>query len=208
MIVPNILSPREEQIVELSSQGLTDKEIAVRLQISIGTLNTYWTRARRKLRGTSRTELAASVERMKSQDAIGKLEAENQQLRRELAVTHEIADEERNAVLELIDEGVVIIDADGMIRSFSPGAESLLGYAEKDVVGTALSLLMPEPDAQRHQVFVDRHVATGRSRILGMGREVHAVHQNGQLIRVWVEVKKIFVGGEWLFVGVMRAGEL
>jgi hypothetical protein len=41
-----------------------------------------------------------------------------------------------------------------------------------------------------------------------MGREVHAVHQNGQLIRVWVEVKKIFVGGEWLFVGVMRAGEL
>ncbi len=49
-----LLTAREAQLVVLSSEGLTDKEIARELRISPGTVITIWSRMRAKLGITSR----------------------------------------------------------------------------------------------------------------------------------------------------------
>jgi len=54
-----LLSHRERSVVELAASGLSDKEIALELQISKGTLTTYWARIRRKCPAKSRSELVA-----------------------------------------------------------------------------------------------------------------------------------------------------
>lgn len=51
------LSTREQEVLRLSSQGLTDKEIADRLDVSLGTIHTYWTRIRGKSNGRTRAEI-------------------------------------------------------------------------------------------------------------------------------------------------------
>lgn len=53
------LSDRERQIVRLGAKGLTDKEIADRLAVSITTVRTYWIRLRRKLGASNRAQAIA-----------------------------------------------------------------------------------------------------------------------------------------------------
>ena len=57
----NDLSFREEEIVDLAIEGLTNDAIAMKLGISVGTVNTYWLRIRMKVGGLSRTDTVVKV---------------------------------------------------------------------------------------------------------------------------------------------------
>ena len=57
------LTPRERGVVMLSANGLTDKEIAAKLEISVPTVRSYWVRVRNKAGVHGRTEAAAIVVR-------------------------------------------------------------------------------------------------------------------------------------------------
>jgi DNA-binding CsgD family transcriptional regulator len=55
------LSPREQEIIELCIQGLTNDAIANQLGLSIGTVNTYWLRIRMKVGGSARTDTVVRI---------------------------------------------------------------------------------------------------------------------------------------------------
>ena len=55
------LSPREEEIVQLCAEGLTNDGIAHRLGISVATVNTYWLRIKLKVGGLARTDTVVRV---------------------------------------------------------------------------------------------------------------------------------------------------
>jgi DNA-binding CsgD family transcriptional regulator len=55
------LSDREKEVLSLAADGLTDKEIALRLSIATKTVRTYWDRMRQKLSATSRTQVIAKA---------------------------------------------------------------------------------------------------------------------------------------------------
>jgi len=57
------LTPSEEQVVLLVSDGLTNREIAARLFVSIDTVKTHVSHAFAKLGVANRTELAAVASR-------------------------------------------------------------------------------------------------------------------------------------------------
>ncbi|MEX2244725.1 MAG: LuxR C-terminal-related transcriptional regulator [Fimbriimonadaceae bacterium] len=55
------LSLRESEIVEQAINGLTNEGIAHKLELSVGTVNTYWLRIRMKVGGLGRTDTVAKV---------------------------------------------------------------------------------------------------------------------------------------------------
>ena len=55
-----------------------------------------------------------------------------------------------NSLLATVPDAMVIIDEVGTILSFSVAAEKMFGYAESEVVGENVSMLMPSPDRERH----------------------------------------------------------
>lgn len=55
------LSEREEAVLSLCSAGLTDKEVAASLQISIYTVRTYWDRIKEKAGAATRMEASSRI---------------------------------------------------------------------------------------------------------------------------------------------------
>jgi DNA-binding CsgD family transcriptional regulator len=55
------LSRREDEIVGLAIEGLTNEAIAHQLSLSVGTVNTYWSRVRLKVGGVARTDTVAKI---------------------------------------------------------------------------------------------------------------------------------------------------
>ena len=64
------LSPREAEIVELAIVGLTNEAIAIKLDLSVGTVNTYWLRIRLKVGGLGRTDSVARVIKERAERAL------------------------------------------------------------------------------------------------------------------------------------------
>ncbi len=57
------LSPREHELLELASEGLTTSEIAARLYLSPNTVKTYWQRLYEKLGASDRASAVAEAAR-------------------------------------------------------------------------------------------------------------------------------------------------
>ncbi len=64
------LSSREEEIVQLCVDGLTNDAIAHRLNISIGTVNTYWLRIKLKAGGLGKTDTVVRIIKERSDKAL------------------------------------------------------------------------------------------------------------------------------------------
>ena len=64
------LSPREQEIIELCVQGLTNQAIAAKLGLSLGTVNTYWLRIRMKVGGSARTDTVVRVIKQQAEEAL------------------------------------------------------------------------------------------------------------------------------------------
>src|SRR5689334_7413082 len=74
------LSPRETEIVELAIQGLTNEGIAHKLDLSVGTVNTYWLRIRLKVGGVGRTDTVAKIIRDRAEIALREANVDRESL--------------------------------------------------------------------------------------------------------------------------------
>src|SRR5580700_9405185 len=80
------LSPREEEIVELCVEGLTNDAIATRLGLSVGTVNTYWLRIKLKVGGLGRTDTVVKVIKERAERALREANVERKELSEIVAV--------------------------------------------------------------------------------------------------------------------------
>jgi two-component system, LuxR family, sensor kinase FixL len=112
--------------------------------------------------------------------------------------------ERLDAILNTTADGVIVIDATGVVESFNPAAERLFGYPVAEVVGRNVSLLMPSPHHEEHDNYLHRYITTGEARIIGIGREVTGRRRDGTLFPVHLAVGEMWVGGERKFTGLLH----
>ena len=112
--------------------------------------------------------------------------------------------ERLDAILNTTTDGIIVIDANGNIEAFNRGAEHLFGYPESEVTGRNVSLLMPSPDHEEHDRYLERYLRTGEARIIGIGREVTGRRRDGTLFPVHLSVGEMRIGGERKFTGMLR----
>lgn len=108
------------------------------------------------------------------------------------------------AIVETAVDGIVTINAQGMILSFNPAASHIFGYLSEEALGSSISLLMPEGDASAHGHHVAHYLETGEKRIIGLGREVAAKRKDGTIFPMELSVSHVREGEMDLFVGIMR----
>lgn len=101
-------------------------------------------------------------------------------------------------------DGIITIEASGIVQSFNPAAESIFGYSAEEVIGCNVSMLMPSPHDSLHDSYIRRYVETGKATIIGIGREVPARRKDGTEFPCDLSVSETQVGDTIQFVGILR----
>ena len=114
----------------------------------------------------------------------------------------------RAALLAAMDEtsfdAIITIDAKGLIQSFNPAAERLFGYAQAEVMGCNVKMLMPTHFRVQHDRYISNYLETGVKRIIGIGRVVAGEKKDGAIFPLELSVGESRIDGEPIFVGFIR----
>jgi two-component system sensor kinase FixL len=108
------------------------------------------------------------------------------------------------AILENAADAVVTIDQQGIIDSVNPATERLFGYAQDELLGRNVNILMPAPWREEHDGYIRNYCRTGVARIIGVGREVAGQRKDGSTFPLHLAVSEAWLGNRRLFTGIVR----
>ena len=117
-----------------------------------------------------------------------------------------LADKETRirAIFDNVDDGIIVINASGVIESVNPGAERVFGYPADELIGQDVSMLMPDGSRTQPGKHIERYFKSGRSTVIGAVREVIAQRKGGALFPMDLRVTAMRIGDTDLFIGTMR----
>ena len=108
------------------------------------------------------------------------------------------------SILETVPDAMIVIDERGYILSFSAAAERMFGFKEEELLGENVSVLMPSPDRERHDGYLQRYLKTGERRIIGIGRVLTARHRDGATFPIELSVGEARIDNDRVFTGFIR----
>ncbi len=117
-----------------------------------------------------------------------------------------IADAENHlrAIVNSVVDGIVTIDGAGAITSVNRGVTRMFEYAERDLVGVNVKMLMPQSDAEVHDGHLALYRSNGKSKAIGVARELQGLTKSGRLFPVEVTITEVSLHGNRLFVALVR----
>lgn len=108
------------------------------------------------------------------------------------------------AVLSLSDDAIIMIDKHGTILDASNSAHRLFGYDDGTLLGRNVRVLMPMPDRDAHDGYVQRFLETNETKVIGRGRNINGLHAGGGIIPIFAQVAEVWDGGDPFFVSVLH----
>lgn len=102
--------------------------------------------------------------------------------------------------------GVVIITIDerGIITSANNASTRLFGHSQKDMLGSNVSILMPEPYQSEHDNYINNYQHTGVKKIIDKGRKVVGLRKDGTTFPMHLSVAKHRYQGQSGFTGIVQ----
>lgn len=122
----------------------------------------------------------------------------------EMSMALEAAEARLRSILETVPDAMIIIDERGLIESLSTTAQKLFGYGLSELAGRNVSLLMPSPDREQHDIYLRRYLKTGEKRIIGIGRIVVGERKDGTTFPMHLTVGELSMGERHYFTGFIR----
>ena len=89
------------------------------------------------------------------------------------------------AVVETAAEGIIVVNADGLVETFNPAAEKIFGYLAQEIHQRPVAQLLPE--------IVD---VDGALQATAAVREIEASHRNGTAMKISVRISDMKIGSE------------
>jgi two-component system sensor kinase FixL len=108
------------------------------------------------------------------------------------------------AIIDHAIDGIITINERGNIESVNPAACRMFRFTEDELLGENVSVLMPVPDQPHHNGFISKYLQTGKSKIIGTGREVTGKRKDGSLFPCHLGINEINYGGKKIYSGFIH----
>jgi two-component system sensor kinase FixL len=99
---------------------------------------------------------------------------------------------------------MIAANAGGRIIACNPAGQTMFGYADGEMIGRPLSVLMPEPHRSAHDGYMKAYLDSGVSRVIGRARIMEGVHRDGGPITLRLQVARHDGADGPIFVGVLE----
>ena len=108
------------------------------------------------------------------------------------------------AIVNTAAEGIITIDAQGLIESINPAGARIFNYSPDEVIGQNVKILMPDPYHSEHDGYIANYLRTGKGKIIGIDREVVGRRKDGTTFPMDLAVSEVRLGDRRLFTGITR----
>jgi diguanylate cyclase (GGDEF)-like protein/PAS domain S-box-containing protein len=110
------------------------------------------------------------------------------------------------SIRDMMVDSIIIIDHQGIIKEFNKSAEKIFGYSGHEIIGKNVDLLMTSADKNQHDQYIDNYLLTGRTKIIGVGREIIAKRKDNTTFFADLSISKLDSdkNGPPLFVGTLH----
>jgi PAS domain S-box-containing protein len=99
---------------------------------------------------------------------------------------------------------IVQIDQEGIIQFINPACCKAFQYQQSELIGQNVKMLMPEPHATKHDVYLNNYLSTGVKKVLGVGRKLHGCRKDGSTFSIYLTLSEAKINHVVLFTGIMR----
>lgn len=115
------------------------------------------------------------------------------------------SEEQLRQTIDAALDCIIVIDSDGEIIEFNPGAEETFGYARADVIGRQMHpLLMPPKFHDAHAAGFSKYLKTGDGPILGKRVEIEGMRADGTYFPAELAINVAPHGDSEIFIGYLR----
>jgi len=173
------LSPREDKVLELACQGLTDKEIAHQIGISLTTVVTYWGRIRQKRGQRPRAELAAEFAKLRVESEVQELQKRLQSYQEERTRLQKDCNT-LNDFIDLAPEAMIFVNQKGQIIRANQAAANQLEATQEQLTQTPIEQFMPQEVRNTHADYRNQFFAEPTRKDMAHGLSVPCITSTGQ----------------------------
>ncbi|MDU0353927.1 MHYT domain-containing protein [Paraglaciecola aquimarina] len=104
------------------------------------------------------------------------------------------------AIMDTAVDGIITIDAKGIIISINQAVTHLLGWEASELVGKNVKILVPMPFQHNHDQYIENYLRTREAKIIGSGREVEANTKCGGKIPMRLGIGHVEFNQKHMFV--------
>lgn len=110
-----------------------------------------------------------------------------------------------NAIIRHAMDGIVTISESGEIEGFNPAAEEIFGYAQEEVAGKPVTMLLSPDFLAQYRAKLQRYLESSQHGSAGIrGQEVVALRKNGEQFPMELSASEMEIKEQRFFVAIVR----
>lgn len=115
-----------------------------------------------------------------------------------------VSDPLLRSIVDTVRDAMIVIDEAGSILFFSATAERMFGYSADEVMGRNVSILMPSPDREAHNGYIQRYLETSEPHVIGIGRMTIGRRRGGGTFPMQLSIGEAWTAEGRFFTGFVQ----
>ena len=112
--------------------------------------------------------------------------------------------ESSRVIAETASDAIITIDEDSIILFVNRATSAIFGYTAEELIGTELTILMPEYLRHLHRTGLRNYMTTGHKHISWDAVELPGVHKSGRQLELEISFGEYQKDGQRFFTGIAR----
>ncbi len=120
-------------------------------------------------------------------------------------LTLEASEIRNKAMMNTLNDGLVLINNTGIIENINVSACNLFGYSKLELLGKNIKMLMPSSHKENHDMYLSKYLATGNASIINKGgKRLIGLRKDRSTFPLDLMISEMRVNDKIKFTGIIR----